>query len=93
MHPLEVIPSQQDDPYAFKTVLGWCIVGPMEASKVDKDVSYNKVEVLRVGGESTAKPHLEIENQYEKTSIKEMLKKVYMNDYQESRFQNSITGN
>lgn len=91
--PLEVIPSEQDGPYASKNVLGWCIVGPIEAPKIDKDVSYNRVAVLQVGRESTAKHHSEVENQYKETFIKEILKNTYMNDFQESKFHNSIIGN
>ena len=26
LQPLEIIPSQQDAPYAYRTILGWCVV-------------------------------------------------------------------
>ena len=29
LEPREVISSQNGGPYAFKRLLGWCIVGPM----------------------------------------------------------------
>ena len=29
LDPIKVIPSRNDDPSAMKTVLGWCIVGPV----------------------------------------------------------------
>ena len=33
LEPLEVIPSQEDGPYAFRILLGWCIVGPVMDEK------------------------------------------------------------
>ena len=29
LEPRKLISSQNGDPYAFKTLLGWCVVGPM----------------------------------------------------------------
>ena len=29
LEPIKVIPSRNDGPYAMKTILGWCIVGPI----------------------------------------------------------------
>ena len=29
LEPLEVIPSQGNGPYAIKTALGWCVIGPI----------------------------------------------------------------
>ena len=33
--PLEVIPSQQDGPYAYRTTLEWCAVGSIVDEKPD----------------------------------------------------------
>ena len=33
IEPLTVIPSQGDGPFAFKTKLGWCVVGPIRSSR------------------------------------------------------------
>lgn len=35
LEPLEVIPSQDGGPYAYRTSLGWCVVGPMASSRSD----------------------------------------------------------
>ena len=39
LEPLEVITSQGDGPYAYRTRLGWCVVGPLavESSSESKD--------------------------------------------------------
>ena len=42
LEPQEVISSQGDGPYAFKTKLGWCVVGPlyqMGVIKIDSIVT------------------------------------------------------
>ena len=31
LKPVEVIPRQNDGPYAIRTALGWCVVGPIKA--------------------------------------------------------------
>ena len=37
LEPREVISSQNGSPYALKTLLGWCVVGPMiNQTKEDK---------------------------------------------------------
>ena len=29
LEPVEVIPTKNDGPYAVRTALGWCVVGPI----------------------------------------------------------------
>ena len=31
LRPVEVIPRPNDGPYAIRTALGWCVVGPIKA--------------------------------------------------------------
>ena len=35
IEPLKIIPSQGDGPFAFKTKLGWCVVGPIRSPRSD----------------------------------------------------------
>ena len=53
---LEVIPSQQDRPYAYMTILGWCVDGPIVDEKPDT-VSCNRIAVLQAENGSIAKHH------------------------------------
>ena len=53
---LEVIPSQQDRPYAYRTILGWCVDGPIVDEKPDT-VSCNRIAVLQAENGSIAKHH------------------------------------
>ena len=53
---MEVIPSQEDGPYAYRTILGRCVVGPTVAEKPDA-VSCNRIAVLQAENGSIAKHH------------------------------------
>ena len=93
LQPLEVIPSQQEGPYAYKTILGWCVVGPIVNEKQDA-VSCNRIAIFQAGNGSIAKHHFEVQNKCEEIRIKEMLRKIYMSDFQDtsSQREDSIIG-
>ena len=77
LQPLEVIPSQQDGPYAYRTILGWCVVGPMVDKKLDA-VSYNCITVPQLF-------HFEVQNKCEDIGIKEtLMKKLQYPDIKEA---------
>ena len=73
--PLEVIPSQQDGPYAYGTILGWYVVGPIVDEKPDA-VSCNQIDVLRAENRSIPKYNFQVQNKCEDLGIKEMLRKI-----------------
>ena len=93
LQPLEVIPSQQDGPYAYRTILGWCVVRLIVDEKPDA-VSCNWIVVLQAKSGSVAKYHFEVQNKCEDIGIKEMFRKIYMSDFQDtiSERENSIIG-
>ena len=77
LQPLEVIPSQQDGPYAYSTILGWCVVGPMVDKKLDA-VSCNWITVPQLF-------HFEVQNKCEDIGIKEtLMKKLQYPDIKEA---------
>ena len=80
---MEVIPSQQDGPYAYRTILGWCVVGPIVDEKPDV-VSCNWIALLQAENGSIVKHHFEVQNKCEDIGIKEMLRKIYMSDFQDT---------
>ena len=41
----KVINSENGGPYAFKTVLGWCIVGPVKSSQAKRKFCCNRTAV------------------------------------------------
>ena len=44
LEPIDIIPSQNDGPYAFKTKLGWCTVGPVNGAN-RKETYCNRIGV------------------------------------------------
>ena len=94
LQPLEVIPSQQDGPYAYRTILGWSVVGPIVDEKPDV-VSCIQIAVLQAENGSVAKHHFEVQNKCEDIGIKEMLKNIYISDFQDtiSERENSMIWN
>ena len=50
LEPKEVISSRESGPYAVKTILGWCVVGPISFTNKNGDkVSCNRVSVKKLG--------------------------------------------
>ena len=42
LKPIKVISSKAKGPYVYKTIIGWCAVGPMGVNKASsKEMSYN----------------------------------------------------
>ena len=68
LQQLEVIPHQQDGPYAYRTILGWCVVRPIVDEKPDA-VSCNWIAVPQAENGSIAK-HFQVQNKCEDTAIK-----------------------
>ena len=74
LEPVEVIPGQNDGPYAIRTTLGWCVVGPIKA-QCHNVVSCNWIAVIKVDSGKMVEHHSEIEKGCEDIGVKEMLKK------------------
>ena len=70
-----MISSQCGSPYAFLTILGWCIIGPIEDRMGSHStISCNRVRVAeaRIRGNLIEKHHFEIQNKVNDIGIKEM---------------------
>ena len=88
LEPVDIISSQCGGPYAFCTILGWCIVGPIEDRMRSHDtISCNQVRVAEAGirGNSVAKHHFEIQNKVDDAGIKEMWQRMYELDFVEPK--------
>ena len=75
LESLEVILNHDKGPYAFRTALGWCFVGPIKAQQQDV-ISCNGIGVIRAITQDTAEHHFESEKKCEDFGVKEMLKKM-----------------
>ena len=82
LEPVEVIPRQNDGPYTIRTALSWCVVGPIK-TQCHNVLLCNWIVVTKADSGKMAKPHFEIEKGCEDIAVKEMLKKMYMTDFNE----------
>ena len=84
LEPLEVIPSQGNWPYAIRTALGWCVIGPIDM-KDDKTIPCNQIAVTEASKGGIARHHFAIEDKCQEVGIQEMLMKLYMQDFVEPK--------
>ena len=92
LEPIEVIKSKDDGPYAYKTMLGWCVVGPISGHK-RMDVKCSRIAVKDGCDQKVAKHHYEVLNTVKEQEIKDMLEKLYNNDFIEKKGIVSIVNN
>ena len=92
LEPVEVIPRQNLEPYAIRTALGWCVVGPIKA-QCHNAVSCNQIKVIKVNSGKMAEHHFDIGKGCKGIGVKEMLKKIYMTDFNELclKYADSVT--
>ena len=67
---MKVINSENDGPYAFKTVLGWCILGPLKSSQAKRKFCCNRTVVIETRTNEIAKHHFDKRNSTVETDIK-----------------------
>ena len=82
LEPVDIMPRQNDGPYAIRTALGWCVVGPIKA-RCHNVVSCNRIAVIKADSGQMADHHFDIEKGCEDIGVKEMLKKMYMTNFNE----------
>ena len=63
LEPLEIISSRNDGPYAQRTKLGWCIVGPIINKSSNKSVKCNHIAVKDVISGKVASHHFKIDSE------------------------------
>ena len=85
LEPKEMISSSESGPYVVKTILGWCVVGPISCtSKNGYKISCSRVSVEEAGSQNLGKHHFCVINEVKDTGIKDMLNKIYHADFSES---------
>ena len=82
LEPVEVIPRQNNGPYAIRTALSWCVVGPIKA-QFHNVVSCNRIAVIKADSGQMADHHFNIEKGCKDIGVKEILKKMYMTNFNE----------
>ena len=77
LEPREVIPSKNGGPYVFRTLLEWCIVGPVGAGGNDASVACDRVAVQDRTSKAIAPHYFAVETEVKDIGIKKMLHKMY----------------
>ena len=85
LDPQEVIPSKNDGPFAFRTTLEWCVVGPL--AKLNKKNSISCPQIIVQDAISRAiLPHcFGVSNKAKNVSEKLVLTAMYNADFNEDK--------
>ena len=83
LEPIKVIPSRNDGPYAMKTVLGWCIVGPINYRNLSEGkISCNPTAAMKAAGSKVGRHYLTMVNKVTlDDNVKSMFKKNYEQEF------------
>ena len=92
LEPNKIIPSRNGGPYAFRTILGWCVVGPVQKEvDLERNLSCHRVSVIEIGSNKIANHHFVIEKSVEDMGIKQMLQKIYLHEFTETQLKDDIS--
>ena len=83
MEPQEVIPSK--DGGTYKYTLGWCVVRPLVKDANEGSISWNRIVVQDVTSGKMASHHFGITNEVKDVSAKQMLQRMYNQEFNESK--------
>ena len=83
LEPQEIIPSKDGGPFAFRSSLGWCVVGPLIKS-AKKSITCNQVLVKDAVSGNIAPHYFGIPDEIKDVSAKQMLKLIYNTDFSET---------
>ena len=80
---VQVIASESGGPYAYRTGLGWCIVGPIMNGDNKDSISCHWVAVRDASTSQVESHHFGIKDSIKDITIEEMFKMMYKNDFNE----------
>ena len=84
LEPIEILHSRNGGPYAFKTRLGWCVVGPVNRTKGNK-VSCNQIAVNQADTKEVGRHFFQFKKEVKENDLPEMLKQMYNHEFSESQ--------
>ena len=89
IEPIKVIPSHEGGPYAFRTVLGWCISGSLHVpnTKYAETMICNRIAVQDVSTGKVSDHQLVIQEAFQDNKIHDVLFKMYQMEFVENHIE------
>ena len=81
---IEILQSRNCGPYAFKTRLGWCVVGPVNRAKTNK-VSCNQIAVNQADTNKVVRHFIQVKKEVKGNDLQDMLKQMYNHEFSKCR--------
>ena len=75
LEPIDVIPSNNNGPYAIKTRLGWWIVGPVSGTS-RQGIHCNRLAVKQVDIKDVGKHYFQTKTSVEEDDVRDMLTRL-----------------
>ena len=87
LEPVQVIAGRDGGPYAMKTVLGWCIVGPTACTNSrNGSLTLDRMAVREAGSNKIVDYYFAVEEQIKSNEeIPAMLKRIYEGEFTEQQ--------
>ena len=92
LEPNKIIPRKNGGLYAFRTILGLCVVGAVQREvDLERNLSCHRVSLTQIGSNKIANDHFVIEKSVEDMGIKQMLQKIYLHEFTEPQLKDGIS--
>ena len=79
---IEILQSKNGRPYAFKTRLGWCVVGPVNRTKRNK-ASWNRIPVNQANTKEVGRHFFQVKKEMKENDLPDMLQQMYNHEFTE----------
>ena len=92
LEPNKIIPSRNGRLYAFRSILGWCVVGPVHKEvDLEQNLSSHKVSVTETGSSKIANHLFVIQKSVEDMGIKQTLQKICLHEFTKPQLKDDIS--
>ena len=84
LEPIQVLESRNRGPCAFRTRLGWCVVGPVNGTK-NSSVLCNKIALRQADASQVDEHFFQLKKEVKENDIRDMLQKTCNHEFTESQ--------
>ena len=84
LEPIQVLQRRNGDPYAFRSKLGWCVVGPVSGTK-NGSVSCNKIAIRQADMNQVGEHFFQSKKELKQNNVTDILQKMYNHEFTESQ--------